>query len=128
MSRCRNHPEADSAAACTHCAFLYCGSCLVELLGEPHCANCREARLALMLRERCGPDYGRLRQYALTVAMVLLVGIMFTAPLGRQFSSAGNSPQLQLWAITCVLGLIAVACCVFVWAFAAMMEWRQTRR
>ena len=47
-SRCVKHPEAPAARACVICARPFCESCLVGFLGQPHCAVCRDVRVARM--------------------------------------------------------------------------------
>ena len=47
-SRCVHHPEACAARACAACALPFCDSCLVDFLGRPHCAACRDACVSQM--------------------------------------------------------------------------------
>ena len=38
---CKNHPEVAAEERCTGCAELFCGDCLVEVLGQKYCSSCK---------------------------------------------------------------------------------------
>jgi hypothetical protein len=38
---CKNHPETAAEERCTGCAELFCGDCLVEVLGQKYCGSCK---------------------------------------------------------------------------------------
>lgn len=38
---CKNHPETGAEERCVGCAELFCGDCLVEVLGQKYCSSCK---------------------------------------------------------------------------------------
>ncbi|MFO1512093.1 MAG: DUF4190 domain-containing protein [Verrucomicrobiota bacterium] len=38
---CKNHPETAAEERCSGCAELFCGECLVEVLGQKYCGSCK---------------------------------------------------------------------------------------
>lgn len=39
---CKNHPAVmDNLKACTRCKQNFCSDCIVEIKGQPHCADCK---------------------------------------------------------------------------------------
>ena len=45
LPSCLNHPAAPAEASCTHCGRSFCAGCLVELVGQRLCAECKEVAL-----------------------------------------------------------------------------------
>ncbi|MBM3459821.1 MAG: hypothetical protein FJX77_14975, partial [Armatimonadetes bacterium] len=48
MPYCINHPATDTTQFCSQCGYPFCGSCLVDFLGQAHCGACRDRRLVSM--------------------------------------------------------------------------------
>ena len=55
---CRNHVEVvEGTRLCSRCGGEFCFDCLVEMLGAPYCATCKQEHL---LDIRSGVDRTRL--------------------------------------------------------------------
>jgi uncharacterized membrane protein len=48
MATCTNHNWIETETLCAACARPFCSNCLVPFMGQPHCGECRDRRLATM--------------------------------------------------------------------------------
>jgi hypothetical protein len=105
VAACVNHPEVEAAAACSRCGRPLCSGCVVELLGQPLCAACRDWRVA-ELQGHTARVYtpARRRRTGGIVAIVFLVGLLL--PPALLFLALR---LLDLHLAPAVTGLLAVA-------------------
>jgi len=79
VSFCPNHPQTESVAECDGCQRPFCAACLVTLLGQRLCAECKEQRLATAIAPR--PRNSAESIAALIVALIAAVPCQYAAPL-----------------------------------------------
>lgn len=72
MHPCRNHPHVPAQGVCSHCSHPYCGACLVDFLGQPHCGYCRDFRLGTMAAPAKFHQRNPLRENLLMAAAIQL--------------------------------------------------------
>lgn len=78
LSHCPNHSDRLPECLCAVCHAGFCSSCVVELLGQPHCGPCRDARVVRMQTRKARPVFRWLYNIFLAVTCTpLAVGMAF---------------------------------------------------
>jgi hypothetical protein len=103
----------EAQAACAHCGFPYCASCLVEFLSERHCGNCRDARLTrLQLRSQRAGLYKDFRDALFggiaPLLLLLCASLLFRLEGGAVIACVGLILGLFLYLVIRVLHLLKV--------------------
>ena len=76
---CVNHPHVATSERCARCAQPFCGDCLVPILGQSLCANCKGLCVRDIQRQAAVPD--RQAQDALMYSLVGMFLCVFLHPI-----------------------------------------------
>ncbi|HUP59484.1 MAG TPA: RDD family protein [Thermoanaerobaculia bacterium] len=122
---CRNHPDvSEGVRHCVRCANLFCGDCLVDIEGLPHCAACKQEQL---LDVRSGVDRTTLNLAGLgkRFLAIFVDGIIQAIPIyglmfGVIFAMAKPGKEPSAWLLLIYIPMFVIP---FLYE-ALMLQWK----